>query len=420
MNDILVICYSFPPNVGVGGRRWAKFAKCLAKSNYRVHVISNLNKSEKKSEWVDDVDHKNIINHPQSVFYPEVFVSNPSTIIQKISYRMWLLFFKIVSKGTFYDRSFFWKNTIYKTAKQLIKEHQIKNVIVSGPPFRLLYYTAKLKSELKDINLIVDFRDPWTDNTSFLGFDKISKRRMNFEKQMERYVIQNADHIISANEYLTHIFQTKYPKEAGKFSTIINGYDKTEIPQRANQITTNINELNFVLAGTLYADLKYVVNPFLDYLRYIEANPQVVKMKLNFHFYGQLDSEIEKLIRSYALKSVFIHGFKPLAFVKQKLSEADFCLLFTTPHHASNFNTKFYEYISIKKPIIHFSNDGQISDFIIANNLGFAVRPNSFKTDFDVIINAINKNDLHYNPSFNSAKFEIEYLTQEVETLLIS
>ena len=285
MKDILVICYSFPPNVGVGGRRWAKFAKCLAKNNHKIHVISNLNKSSKISEWINDVNNVNIINYSQNVFYPEVFITNPSTIFQKIAYRFWLLFFKIFSKGTFYDRSFFWSKIIQKNAKEIIVKNNIKNVIVTGPPFRLLYFTAKLKEELTDLNLIVDFRDPWTDNTSFLGFDSLSKQRIEFEKKMEAFVIKNANHIISANDYLTEIFRRKYPNDIAKFTTIINGYDKDEL--YLNDITkesSNTNEINFVLAGTLYSDLEYVVKPFLNYLKNLETTNASFPKKLNFHF----------------------------------------------------------------------------------------------------------------------------------------
>ena len=420
MKDILVICYSFPPNVGVGGRRWAKFAKCLAKNNYRVHVISNLNKSPKVSEWINDVNDVNILNHPQNVFYPEVFISNPSTIFQKITYRFWLLFFKLFSKGTFYDRSFFWSKTIQKNVKEIIVKNNIKNIIVTGPPFRLLYFAAKLKEDLPDINLIADFRDPWTDNTSFLGFDSLSENRMNFEKKMEAFVIRNANYVISANDYLTEIFKKKYPQATAKFSTIINGYDKDELPLNvAHKNNESNSELNFVLAGTLYSDLEYVVKPFLNYLKNFETTNTFFSKKLNFHFYGQIDSKIEKLIRACPLKSIQIHGFQPLAIVKEKLSNADFCFLFTTPNHASNFNTKFYEYISMKKPIVHFSNDGDISKFLVENNLGFPVRPSSFNDDFNIILHKISTDTLNFNTLYDSSAFEVSHLTNEVQKLLV-
>jgi len=330
-----------------------------------------------------------------------------------------LLFFKLFSKGTFYDRSFFWSKTVQKNVKEIIVNNNIKNLIVTGPPFRLLYFTAKLKEQFPDLNLIVDFRDPWTDNTSFLGFDCLSEKRMNFEKKMEAFVIKNANHVISANDYLTEIFKKKYPHVSAKFSTIINGYDKGELPLNvAHKNNESNSELNFVLAGTLYSDLEYVIKPFLNYLKNLETTNTSFSKKLNFHFYGQIDSKIGKLINTFSLRSIQIHGFKPLALVKEKLSNADFCFLFTTPNHASNFNTKFYEYISMKKPIIHFSNDGDISRFLVDNNLGFAVRPNSFNDDFNLILHKISTNTINFNKTYDSNTFEVSYLTSQVQKLL--
>ena len=36
---ILLICWDFPPNNGIGGRRWAKLIKYLAKSDVECHVM---------------------------------------------------------------------------------------------------------------------------------------------------------------------------------------------------------------------------------------------------------------------------------------------------------------------------------------------------------------------------------------------
>ncbi len=418
MKDILVLCYSFPPNPGVGGRRWAKFAKFLSRKNYRLHVVSNLNTSSGISEWIGDVQAPNIINYTQNVFYPEVYISNPKTLIEKLQYRFWLFFFKIFSKGTFYDRSFFWKKTVLKDVKKIIIENEIKNVVVSGPPFRLFYFMAILKKEIGNINLIIDFRDPWTDNTSFLGFDSLSDKRMAFEKMMEQEVVTQANHVISANDYLTEIFKVKYPAMAQKFSTIINGYDSDENPVSTNSAAKN-DSITFVLAGTLYPDLEYLFVPFLNYLNELRSNKPGLFKKLSFDFYGKIDDKLEKLIKQHRMECIHLHGFQKLALVKQKLSNADYCMLFTAPNHASNFNTKFYEYISIRKPIVHFSNNGAISDFLLENGLGYAIRPDTLEQDMDRLLGETERKEVVFNENFNAQVFNVEYLTSEFEKLLI-
>jgi hypothetical protein len=355
--------------------------------------------------------------HEQQVFYPNIFNAVPKTVFEKFNYRFWLVFFKLFSKGSLYDKSFFWKHTVSKNVKKLIIDNEIKNVVVTGPPFRLLYFTALLKDELKNLNLIVDLRDPWTDNTSFFGFDTISPARMNFEKKMEKEVMLRANYVVSVNDYLTQIFKGKYPILKDKFITIFNGYDPDEIIVSDEVKNSKKDSIDFILTGSLYPDLEYVFLPFLKFLKNNEHS-EFLK-KVTFHFYGQIDYNLEKVIKQYDLSSVKLHGFQKMDLVKQKVAQSDFCMMFTSPNHASNFNTKFYEYISMKKPIIHFSNDGDITDVIVKNRLGFAVRPNSFNEDFEKVLNQIKSNDFNYNYDYDMKAFDIRHLTKEIEKLFI-
>lgn len=417
MKKVLIICYSFPPNEGIGGRRWAKFAKYLAKINYEIHVVLNHNRSSKISQWNKDVIHENIIKYDRNVFYPLIYTEVPKTFSEKVLYRFWLLFFKLFSKGSLYDKSFFWKKVILNDVRKIILENNIQNVIVTGPPFRLLYFSALLKEELKNINLIIDLRDPWTDNTSFFGFDAISPKRMSFEKEMEKEVMLRANHVISVNDYLTQIFKKKYPSIQQKFVTIGNGFDADEITFSSDTSTKEKSGFDFILAGSLYPDLEYVFIPFLDYLSN-NQNLDFIK-KVTFHFYGQVDYNLEKLIKRYNLNSVKLHGFQKMEYVKERIAESDYCMMFTSPNHASNFNTKFYEYASMRKPIVHFSNPGEISDVIVSNNLGFAISPDTFKEDFEGMLDAIRANKFNYNTNYNLNEFDIAHLTSKVETLFI-
>ena len=52
----LLLCWDFPPNDGIGGRRWAKMAKWLLKSGHEIHVIKSKSKvGNQNSVWLSDV-----------------------------------------------------------------------------------------------------------------------------------------------------------------------------------------------------------------------------------------------------------------------------------------------------------------------------------------------------------------------------
>jgi len=420
LKNTLIICYSFPPNPGVGGRRWAKFAKYLSEYDNQLFVVSKLNTQSTESEWVNDIKSDSIKPIYLDVFYPDAYVNAPNSIFKKIQYRCWLVFFKVFSRGSLYDRSFFWRNAINEKVKNIITENKIKNLIVTGPPFRLMYYSALLKLQLKDINLILDFRDPWTDNTSFLGFDALSNRRRVFEKKMEDFAISNANHVISANDYLTDIFKKRYPVSQSKFCTIINGFDSAE-NTALNLVATESEKstIIFTLAGTLYSDLEYIFVPFLNFLKGLERKNEKLYHKLRFNFYGSIDSKLINVIKEYNLSCITLHGFKPLSYVKQQLVDSDFCLIYTAPNHSSNFNTKFYEYISLKKPIAHFSNYGKISQFLEENSLGFSITPDKLETDFLSMVEVYENKKFEYNLKFDTSEYDVKFLAEKVNNLLI-
>jgi hypothetical protein len=75
---ILIICHGFPPVPGIGGRRWAKFAKELARRGHPVHVIRSTGPEHGPiSLWAPDVQHPNIIAHPLPQRYPTVLMKQP-------------------------------------------------------------------------------------------------------------------------------------------------------------------------------------------------------------------------------------------------------------------------------------------------------------------------------------------------------
>ena len=82
--QVLIISYTFPPTPGIGGRRWAKFAKYFALKGYRVQVICATNPFSDTSIWDRDTLSENIIKVFVPHKYPGSLLGVPQTILQRL------------------------------------------------------------------------------------------------------------------------------------------------------------------------------------------------------------------------------------------------------------------------------------------------------------------------------------------------
>ena len=80
-SGILIVSHTFPPSPGIGGRRWAKFAKYLHTKQLPLQVLSAF--SEKQgSLWADDV--KGIPQRHWMHKFPEVLNHDPASLYAKL------------------------------------------------------------------------------------------------------------------------------------------------------------------------------------------------------------------------------------------------------------------------------------------------------------------------------------------------
>lgn len=414
---VLIISYTFPPHPGIGGRRWAKFAKYLVLKDYKVHVISAENVTTSTSLWMNDVLNENIINHKLPLKYPKVLIENGNSFFSKVKFRFWKTMFSFFSSGTIFERTLFWKRQLLKKAIKIIDDNKIQNVIITIPPYRLAYYGVALKKMRPEINLIADFRDPWTNNLSFHGFKDISEDRLAFEKKMELEVLKWFDKIVTVAENTTNYLKVELNTDANKFFTIPNGFDSTDLI--SSQTEVNREKITFIHTGTLYSNLEYIIAPLLDFLVKLKQENLTLFEKLKFEFYGNYGFDLKKEIEKKKLTCFSINGPVSLAEAFKKIKNSDYCLLFAAPDHGFAFNTKFCEYVGNKKPIILFSNKGDASQFIEVNKIGKCIYPNSLDNDMMTFFNAIETGSFVFNTTFNVNDFSVEKFTDQYQKLFV-
>lgn len=413
MKKILIICHSFPPYPGIGGRRWVKFAKYLNKQGHLIKVIASENPFTETSQWLKDAEGLDITYLPFN--YPKVLkkASHPG-ILDKLAYRLALMRVRSKGKGNYHDRSLFWEEQILRSAGEIISKHNIKNVIVTCPPFHLAYFCTKLKSAFPNVRLITDFRDLWTGDLSLSALKNMPAERQEHERSIEKEVLDRSDAVLCVSDKMCEDFKKIVP--ANKYHTLINGYDEEDF-ERSNLKERTDGKINLVFTGTLYVNLQNIFVPFVEALRKLKKEEPSLYSLLSFQFYGSAPVEIKKLTEG--IEAITLHGNVSLKEVYQKIAASDACLLFLTDTYTFSLSTKFYEYISQKKKIILFSKQGETSQFIEKNNLGYWIAPENSYEGLKSILELHKKGELQrWNSEIDINAYSVKNLTKQLESYL--
>jgi hydroxymethylpyrimidine pyrophosphatase-like HAD family hydrolase len=399
-SPILIIAYKFPPYPGIGGRRWAKFARCLADLDYKVHVICATNTLNSISLWMEDIQHPNITVYTFESKYPEIINSKGTGLIKKTRIKLNFIWLMARSKGTPYDLAVLDHQLITNLARNIIQQNKIKTVIATGAPFRSLYYAALLKDEL-GFNLISDFRDPWTWGKNY-GFTHLSAERMQFEKQMEQKVMDASDVVfVPVQPMQTHLNEA-YPTQVKKIKLLPHGFDTHETgnyPRNASN-----QKVRLIHIGTIYYTSK-------EEIEKLAAVLSQRKNEIELHFYTS-DNTFQEIFEAAGLLGTVVKYFKPVP--PQELFKLirtyHYFLLIHAKAGANNISTKFYEVMATKTPILFIAPEGIAGKFVVDNGVGIHCKPEEV-TD---IFKKLSIEEFSFDLKFNLEDYTFAALTQNM------
>jgi len=404
--NILIICYTFPPAPGIGGRRWAKFSKYLTRSGINVSVFAAKSNKGDKSLWTKDVEGINITR--LNSVYPTILSNKPTGLIGKIIYKLRLFQVKLSTKGNYYDRGIFLEHELKKKILHIIQQKKISTIIVSGAPFNLPYFVCKLKTQLQNISIITDLRDPWAWKGSY-GIKGMSRFRQKEEHRKELFVLEQSDMILVPTEIMRNELCTLYKNNKNKIKLIEHGFDEDVVIQPKKSEEEN-KETKFIIYGALYIDIQPEIAQVAKVL-----NENKTNSRLDIYSdYLKYDKEFEK----YDLlnKTVYYHPSLYEKELYQKLVNSTYYLFICPNYGKDNLPTKMFELIYHKVPIIFVSEYGVAGDFIKNNNLGIFIHKSEISTILPKIINGTI--EFNYNYDFDVSSNSFEILTQKLITFL--
>jgi len=412
MKKILIVNYGFPPNDGIGGRRWAKYCKYLLKLGYQIHVIQAEYHTSKQSPWAKDVESNQIIRYFLPLKYPAVFSKSNFNVIDKIKYRFLRLLYSLTTKKRIFDRTFLWEKQYCNLLEKIVVKENIKNIIVTGAPFYLFYYTALFAEKFQGLNLIADYRDPWIDAVNY-GMNELSEEKREYEVSLQNMVAEKFSYITAPNQFLLDKIKSNITiKTNCKFVELPHVYDKDDIVL-SQPVNKEQGIIKIVYGGTVYLGSTEYLEKFSNVLDGIKQNSTELYSKIRFEFYTP-DAHMLKMFDRHRQ---IVLTEKPIGEeIFKKVANADFCMIILSDHNKDYITTKFIEFSTLKKPFFYVGALGYVSDYIIKNNLGFVF--DSENKSSEKVTELFNNAEPNFNREYNYQKFSAEAVVEKIITLL--
>lgn len=369
---VLIVSHTFPPADGIGGRRWAKFAKYLKQKDVEIEVVSAKLPEAAAQSWLEDV--KEIKQYHYRHRYPTILSKTPRSIFQKLSYRFALTRALIKADGSPYDRAIYNKNAFLEILDERLKTFKPDALIVSSPPVNLVFYAAKIRSKYPDIQFIADFRDPWLDG-NFYGYGNLRPKALEAEKAKENLIVGEFDKIVSPWQLVVDGFSQRYPSKHTNIQLLPHGWDQDDI-----RIDKSLkSELDLIYGGNLYKGFE----PLLAFLfRFSEEK------RLKIEVYSK--SEVpERLLNSAGTMKV--RNAIPVKEFFKRIQQSKYLLLLIPEGLKDGFPTKILEFAATGKPILAVGHAGTLSELIIQKGLGTFVALDKLEEDFEQALNNLSK-----------------------------
>lgn len=387
---ILLVCHGFPPVRGIGGRRWVKFAKELARRGHPVHVIRNAaTPATLTSLWAGDARHPLIIHHPLPQRYPSVMTKRPLRgTFEKLAYHAWLRLLPLFIRGNFHDTAAFWRRQLVAEGDRLIREHGIRQVIVTGAPFHLMAFATAWKTRFPHVRLVTDFRDEWTWGGHY-GFTSLSQRRQREEKDLEALVIRNSDVVITPHQAIVEHLAARYGNELQRVVRIPHAVDPDDLP--APSPPPADGKFRMIYAGSLYRsdEADRYFRSLLDAFEATRAKhpDRFARVQLDLYITSQGVADLRKRVEERGLSGhIHFHAPLPPKEILRRIGQADLVPLFLSSDKKDAVVTKLHELFLLRRPVLHIGEPGAVGRMIAGHGLGASLRLDELAVELPKIL----------------------------------
>jgi hypothetical protein len=406
MKKVLIITYYWPPSGGSQVLRWLKFSKYLPGFGWEpiIYTPENPEPQETDTSLIKEIpDNITVIKRPIWEPYRYYRILNKKKKDEKISTafisekKSNIIIEKVSNfiRSNFFipDARKFWIKPSFRFLKKYITNNTVDLIVSSGPPHSMHIIAYLLKKNL-NIAWIADFRDPWT-NIDYYKDLLLTCRADKKHRRMEKKVLTTADCILAIGPTMN---EELIKTGAKKVKTITNGFDDYDLPaanikhDRKFSITHVGSIPKSRNAEILWKALSELIKTQKDFGDNLQIN-----------LMGKVDYSVTDSLNKYNLINfVTQHKYIPhlQALEKMTMSQVLLLLINNTQNAKAVLTNKFFEYLSVKRPILAIGpTDGDIANILESTKAG---KISGFND-----LNNIKKNILSYYNLYLINKLEI-------------
>lgn len=363
MKKVLVIAYHYPPLGGGGVFRTLKFTKYLPEFGFQPYVLTVKNPMYRTKDPTLLREIPAVAKVYRTFSFEHRILRAPRLL------HLNLKWFHIPDENTG------WFPFAARQGKKIIEKENIDIIYATAPIKTSLLIGCWLKKKTGK-PLVVDYRDPWTQNV-FIKYPTKLHRRI--EEKMEKLVLATADHVIVTTEPMRLKLVEKYPFIKGKIETITNGFD----PDDFDGLTRRDSKEKFIITYTGYLYGLRTGKYFFTALKELLEEKTGMQSKIQVLFAGPPSRQASHFIEELGLQNVVkLLGYKSHRETLQLMVNSDVLLLIIAAEESYDKKTgplmvpgKIFEYFGAKRPILAVIPKGIAAEMIRSTKTGVIVSP---------------------------------------------
>lgn len=349
---LLLITYSYTPDLTPRAFRWSAVAAHLARRGHQVHVLCAAAPSGAVSEsdgvsvyrvrdWLLNASARVTPGASTSgTISPSTSSTSPRGLLRKAVRTIW--------RAVYWpDFACGWVIPATRVARALCQANHYDWIISSSHPFTGHVVGLLARSSSPESSWLVDISDPYSD----MKEPSPNNRRIYgwLNRAVEGRVVACADAMSVTTDSTRQLYEASFPRSVGKVRVVPPLLSLPEFPSPSRRGGDPVLRLVFV--GTLYRKLrspKYLLACVSALRQALQDRP------LELHFYGTInDCSDDFSSCPEAIKSiVFVHGLISRERVVQAMIDSDVLVNIGNDSEAQ-LASKVVEYMATGKPILN-------------------------------------------------------------------